>query len=267
MGNFCMMCAPGAFKNVKFNAEELTSLMKDFSQDLSERSSYAGGSEYGGVQAAAEAAAGDGSAVTVTAGYFGHTQHMLVSEDSSLFGFTRVTVPVIKLTREQFGQLMARFGTTAEVAENLFRVFDLNKDGTIDFVEFACGMGSAYTFSCPSDRFAVLCRGSQTEKINFLFKVFDLDGDGTVSLDELRYALRISLNAGEKILSTHHMSLRDLNFVQQVDDYDYLMSSLTHSFRLTDKNLDGKISAKEFLTLAKDNPDLVALLDQFEGMF
>ncbi|CAM4750883.1 unnamed protein product [Rotaria magnacalcarata] len=56
----------------------------------------------------------------------------------------------------------------------IFDAFDENRDGSIDFKEFACGISAA-------------CRGPQIERYKFLFRVFDRDHDGVLSHSDIIY--------------------------------------------------------------------------------
>ena len=58
------------------------------------------------------------------------------------------------------------------MGERLFKVFDRDDSGGIDFQEFLTGM-------------ALIYRGTIEEKKKFLFEMYDLDGDGVVTREEL----------------------------------------------------------------------------------
>ncbi|KAH3763661.1 hypothetical protein Pelo_4473 [Pelomyxa schiedti] len=165
------------------------------------------------------------------------------------------SVPQVLLEKTTFSELMQqRFGITAELAECFFLAFDLNHDGFVDFVEFATGM-------------SILCKGNKEEKISFLFKLFDQNGDGTISLEEVHQAIRISLAACEKLLSVHNLSFRDLQFVNQVDDSEYINTSMEQSFYSLDTDCDGKLNAKQFGRFVKDNTEIAQFLEYFDGLY
>ncbi|KAM7433841.1 Transcription elongation factorSPT6 [Porites harrisoni] len=73
----------------------------------------------------------------------------------------------------------------------LFKAFDENCDGHIDFRELACGISKC-------------CRGSNAERQKFCFRVFDTDGDGFLSRSEIEVMckalidIRKENNVGEK---------------------------------------------------------------------
>jgi Ca2+-binding EF-hand superfamily protein len=58
------------------------------------------------------------------------------------------------------------------LSERLFAQFDVKGTGYIDFEEFITGL-------------AIVCRGTQNEKIHFLFNMYDVSHDNTVSKAEL----------------------------------------------------------------------------------
>ena len=52
-------------------------------------------------------------------------------------------------------------------AENVFKLFDANHDGKIDFSELAVALG-------------IFSRGSREEKLKWMFSLYDINGDGYV---------------------------------------------------------------------------------------
>ena len=61
-------------------------------------------------------------------------------------------------------------------SQHIFRTFDNNRDGLLDFKEFLLGLH-------------ITSGGTQDEKFAWLFNLYDQDGDGVIELSEMkRYA-------------------------------------------------------------------------------
>eukprot|EP00455_Lapot_gusevi_P017995 TRINITY_DN19739_c0_g1_i12.p1 TRINITY_DN19739_c0_g1~~TRINITY_DN19739_c0_g1_i12.p1 ORF type:complete len:301 (-),score=57.94 TRINITY_DN19739_c0_g1_i12:529-1431(-) len=113
------------------------------------------------------------------------------------------------------------------VTNRVFGVFDRDKDGCIDFSEFASGL-------------ALLCNGSARDKIELAFSLFDYDGDGYISLDEMEKYL---ISFFETYFSLYPVSRA--KFRNATPD-DVGRATAKNCFDEADVDGDGFISMAEF---------------------
>lgn len=102
--------------------------------------------------------------------------------------------------------------------EQNFNAFDADKDGKIDFREFACGL-------------SVILKGTPEERLRLMFNSYDLNGDGYLTPDELLHLMKTSQTTGGE-----QSGLTD-------EDLRTMVYKVLAAF---DTNKDGRLSWEEF---------------------
>ena len=83
--------------------------------------------------------------------------------------------PSGELSPEQFVGMYCKMfptGNADSFSQNVFRTFDTNKSGTIDFREFMLALH-------------ITSSGSPPEKLAWAFRMYDVDGSGAIDFKEM----------------------------------------------------------------------------------
>lgn len=145
-------------------------------------------------------------------------------------GMTRLTMKEFK---EVYNSVFD--GDASAFVEHLFRSFDMDMDGFVDFKEFIVGL-------CVS--------GSEKPetKLKWAFKMYDIDGNGFVSRTEMASMLK----------AIYRMISTDLsNTKEDIKTIDQLVNTF---FESADRNHDDAISRDEFVQGVQEMPVFLDLL-------
>ena len=145
--------------------------------------------------------------------------------------------PTGEMTKEEFMETSKQLGATKRcMAESLFRVFDEDDSGTMDFGEFM--MAS----NCTN-------MSSPKEKLEWIFKVFDEDGGGSIDVDEV---IRL-------VIGLFNMGGED-------EDKEVLLACVLDILEVVDVDGDGEITRDEFVSNAMKSGFIQNLLDEQENV-
>ena len=137
-----------------------------------------------------------------------------------------------KITRKGFATMMrARYPgrDTTQLESHIFRMYDSNGDGYVDFREFMIVL-------------YVMSNGTPEENLKKIFQVFDINNDGTVSQKELDRVVK------------------DLFWSFKKDDEVNEENLAKEAFKEMDINTDGKITPEEFIHACLSQETLSTML-------
>jgi len=146
-----------------------------------------------------------------------------------------------KLSPANFCQIYSKCfpnGNTREFCDHVFRTFDADKNGFIDFKEFLLSID-------------VTSSGTAMEKLEWAFKMYDCDGNGWIDLQEMTRLV----GSIYKMLDNHHL-------VQ----HGTANERAKEIFEKMDVDSDGRVTREEFMKCCMDDSNMLNLLAPTTGM-
>jgi len=119
----------------------------------------------------------------------------------------------------------------SKMEKHVFRVYDTNNDGYIDFVEFMV-------------IFYIMSDGAPEEVLGKIFRVFDVNSDGTITKKELTRLIKDMYG----LLKTEDPNIAAKDLIAK------------SAFAEMDKDEDGKISTDEFITACLSQEEFSKML-------
>ncbi|CAF2990739.1 unnamed protein product [Rotaria socialis] len=153
-------------------------------------------------------------------------------------GFMR-DCPNGELTRESFIQIYKQFfpkGRAENFCEHVFRAFDTDKSGKIDFKEFLQAIN-------------ITSQGTPDTKLEMAFRMYDCNGDGSIDDNEMR-----------RIITAIYELIGDE--IDQPERQIEAEERAMNIFTMMDKNSDGILSREEFIGGCLNDEQLYQLLTQ-----
>ncbi len=151
--------------------------------------------------------------------------------------------PTGKLSIDEFQKIYKQFfpfGDPKEFSSYVFKVFDNDGSGTIEFKEFIVAL-------------SITSRGSVEEKLGWAFQLYDLDHDGKITYNEM---LAI-VDAIYKMIGS---------MVKLPEDESTPEKRVDKIFGSMDKDRNGELTFEEFKEGSKVDPTIVSALNLYDGL-
>ena len=147
------------------------------------------------------------------------------------------------LDKKGFADIYSQFfpdGDAGKFAEFVFKTFDKDGDGTINFREFMCAL-------------SVTARGDADEKLDWAFSLYDLDDDGFITKEEMT---KIVASIYKMVSTSVALPADEATPEQRVEKI----------FAAMDKNADGKLTKDEFREGARKDTSIMQALSLYDGL-
>merc|ERR1711923_656091 len=125
-------------------------------------------------------------------------------------------------------------GNAREFCDHVFRTFDSDKNGFIDFKEFLLAID-------------VTSSGCPEEKLKWAFSMYDVDGNGWIDLPEMTRIVKSIYN----MMGPNQVAM---------DQFESPEARAEGIFRRMDVNSDGKVTRQEFVRCCLEDQKLIELL-------
>ncbi|XP_031638085.1 neuronal calcium sensor 2 isoform X2 [Contarinia nasturtii] len=164
-----------------------------------------------------------------------HTRYDEVTIKEWYKGFKQ-DCPNGRLTPAKFVDMYKMFfpsGNAEEFCDHVFRTFDMDKNGYIDFKEFLLAID-------------VTSSGTPEEKLKWAFRMYDVDGNGVIDIQEMT-----------KIVQAIYDMLGACSSNRPADSAEERAKNI---FAKMDENNDGQLTQDEFLKGCLQDEELSKML-------
>merc|ERR1712109_368373 len=144
------------------------------------------------------------------------------------------------LTREAFMKIYSKCftgGSAQDFCDHVFRTFDSDKNGFIDFKEFLLAID-------------VTSSGSPEQKLNWAFRMYDVDENGMIDLNEMTRLVK---------------SIYKVSQNKRKGSSDTAEQRAANIFKKMDVNSDGVVTREEFVTACLEDANLMQMLTPDAG--
>ncbi|XP_035685149.1 neurocalcin-delta B-like [Branchiostoma floridae] len=129
------------------------------------------------------------------------------------------------------------------LARQIFRTFDKDGSGSVDFREFIIGLST-------------LLRGTTVERLKWVFNMYDLDSNGSVTKDELIHVLKMMHKLRYPEMAVENVDALDEHLQSVADKIFTGIFYILHRAEV-DVDGDGTLKLKEFVEGVRRNPGLL----------